>query len=135
MENNQKHKGGTTRESSSASSAKCRQRTPPVCAPKKIIEQEEEKEEIKSSSKKSSSSEDLGKLDYEIIDLHLRQTHISLSISKHIKDAVNAIDFELPVDKEFYDKVKIGSEIVDEFRMGSLVLSGSFRSCDIFIYK
>ena len=76
-----------------------------------------------------------GKQPKYVLKLHLRQTHISLSISKHIKDAVNAIDFELPVDKEFYDKVKIGSEIVDEFRMGSLVLSGSFRSWDIFIYK
>jgi hypothetical protein len=45
-----------------------------------------------------------------------------------MKDAMNAIEFELPVDKEFYDNLTIGSEIVDNFRVGSLVMYGSFGS-------
>lgn len=71
---------------------------------------------------------DSGQKPKYVLTLHLKQSHISLSISKHIKDAVNAIDFELPVDKEFYDKVKVGDDIVDEFRMGSMLLRGSFGS-------
>jgi PBP1b-binding outer membrane lipoprotein LpoB len=61
-----------------------------------------------------------------ILKLRLKQSHFSLSIKKHIKDAVNSIDFELPVDKEFYDSVNEGDEIVDKFRFGSFILSGSF---------
>jgi len=36
-----------------------------------------------------------------MLKLRLKQSHLSLSIKKHIKDAVNAIEFELPVDQEF----------------------------------
>ncbi len=60
-----------------------------------------------------------------VLKLKLKQSHISLSITKHIKDSMNAIEFEMPVDKEFYDNVNVGSEIVDSFRVGSLLLSGS----------
>ncbi len=61
-----------------------------------------------------------------ILKLHLKQTHFSLSISKHIKDAMNAMDFEMPVDKEFYESVSIGTDIVNNFRVGSCILYGSF---------
>ena len=61
-----------------------------------------------------------------ILKIRLKQSHFSLSIKKHIKDAVNAIDFELPVDKEFYNSVSEGTKLVDKFRFGSLILSGSF---------
>lgn len=63
-----------------------------------------------------------------IVKFKLKQSHISLSISKHIKDAANAIEFEMPVDKEYYDKLEIGQNIVDEFRIGSAILYGSFGS-------
>ncbi len=68
-----------------------------------------------------------------ILKIRLKQAHFSLSISKHIKDAVNAIDFEIPVDKEFYDSVSKGTEIIDDFRFGSLVLSGSFGDWEMTV--
>lgn len=68
-----------------------------------------------------------------ILKLRLKQAHFSLSIKKHIKDAVNAIDFEMPVDKEFYDSVSKGTEIIDEFRFGSLVLGGSFGDWEMTV--
>jgi hypothetical protein len=68
-----------------------------------------------------------------ILKLRLKQAHFSLSIKKHIKDAVNAIDFEIPVDKEFYDSVSVGTEIIDEFRFGSLVLGGSFGDWEMTV--
>ncbi len=61
-----------------------------------------------------------------IIEFKLKQTHFTLDLDQHVKDAMNAITFELPVDKTFYDSVKEGDEIVDKFRMGSLIISGSF---------
>ncbi|MCU0470264.1 MAG: hypothetical protein MUF58_16860 [Arcicella sp.] len=68
-----------------------------------------------------------------ILKIRLKQSHFSLSIKKHIKDAVNAIDFEIPVDKEFYDSVSKGTEIIDDFRFGSLVLSGSFGDWEMTV--
>lgn len=68
-----------------------------------------------------------------ILKLLLKQAHFSSSIKKYIKDAVNSIDFEMPVDKEFYDSVKVGTEIIDDFRFGSLVLSGSFGDWEMTV--
>tara|TARA_R110000772_G_scaffold95789_3_gene194146 strand:- start:888 stop:1352 length:465 start_codon:yes stop_codon:yes gene_type:complete len=60
-----------------------------------------------------------------ILKIKLKQSHFSLSIKKHIKDSMNEIEFEMPVDKEFYDSVHVGTEILDEFRSGSFILYGS----------
>lgn len=68
-----------------------------------------------------------------ILKLHLKQSHLSLSIKKHIKDAINSVDFEIPVDKEFFDSVKKGTSIVDDFRFGSLVLNGSFGDWELTV--
>lgn len=74
-----------------------------------------------------------GKTPKYILKLHLKQSHFSLSIKKHISDAVNAIDFELPVDKDFYNSVEVGTEIVDEFRTGSFWLKGSFGDWEMSV--
>lgn len=68
-----------------------------------------------------------------ILKLKLKKSHLSLSITKHIKDNMNAIEFEMPVDKEFYDSVTVGSEIVDSFRVGSLLLSGSLGDWEMTV--
>lgn len=70
-----------------------------------------------------------------ILKLRLKQSHLSLSIKKHIKDAMNAVDFEIPVDKEFYDSVEEGQEIIDNFRFGSMVLYGSFGDWELKVKK
>jgi len=66
-----------------------------------------------------------GKTPQYILKIHLKQSHFSLDIGKHMKDAMNSIDFELPVDKDFYNSVNVGTKIVDEFRSGSFILYGS----------
>lgn len=68
-----------------------------------------------------------------ILKLHLAQSHFSLSIKKHLKDYANGVDFEIPVDKEFFDSVKKGEKLVDKFRFGSLFLSGSFGDWELTI--
>lgn len=78
---------------------------------------------------------DSGKIPQYILKIHLSQSHLSLSISQHMKDAANAVDFELPVAKEFYDSVKEGDKIVDNFRAGSFMLYGSIGSWDMKITK
>jgi chromosome segregation ATPase len=61
-----------------------------------------------------------------VIKFELKQSRFSLDIGQHMKDSMNAAEFELPVDKEFYDSVHVGQELVDKFRTGSLLINGSF---------
>jgi len=68
-----------------------------------------------------------------VLKLRLKQANFSLNIKKHIKNAVNAVDFEMPVDKEFYDSVSEGTEIIDKFRFGSFVLGGSFGDWEMTV--
>lgn len=74
-----------------------------------------------------------GKTPKYVLKLKLKQSHFSLDISKHIKDAMNAIEFELPVDKDFYNQVSIGTNIVDEFRFGSFILNGSYGDWEMTV--
>lgn len=67
-----------------------------------------------------------GKTPRYILKVELSQSHFTLDLNEHLKDAMNAIEFEIPVDKEFYNSVSKGTEIVDEFRTGSLIINGSF---------
>lgn len=68
-----------------------------------------------------------------IITFGLKQSRISLDLWKHAKDAMNATEFQLPVDKEFFEAVTVGTEITDEFRTGSFLLKGSFSSWKIWV--
>lgn len=63
-----------------------------------------------------------------VVELEIKQEHLSLSLSKHAKDSINAFEFKLPVSKEYYDSVNKKDVIVDDFRTGSLVTEGSVGS-------
>lgn len=68
-----------------------------------------------------------------VLALRLKQSRISLDPFEHAKDAMNAITFQLPVDKEFYDSVVVGQELVDKMRTGSIILNGSFSSWNLTV--
>ena len=68
-----------------------------------------------------------------ILRIKLKQSHLSLDIREHLKDAMNAIEFEIPVDKDFYNSVSVGTKITDEFRVGSFVLNGSIGKWNMII--
>lgn len=68
-----------------------------------------------------------------ILKLRLKQSRVSLDLFEHAKDAMNSIEFEIPVDKEFYNQVSVGDEIIDNFRAGSFIINGSFGSWDMKI--
>lgn len=68
-----------------------------------------------------------------VVTFKIKQTHVSLSISKHIKDALNEITIEIPVDKEYYESLSVGDVISDEFRIGSFVARGSFGNWKITV--
>ena len=68
-----------------------------------------------------------------VVTFNIKQLHYTLDIGQHLKDAVNDITIQIPVDKEYYDAVEIGDTIADDFRMGSLIFKGSWGSWDITV--
>jgi len=61
-----------------------------------------------------------------ILKLQLRQVSYSLSIKKQLRDALNTVEFDIPVNKQYYEQVNVGDDLVDGFRVGSLIMRGSF---------
>lgn len=68
-----------------------------------------------------------------IVTFNIKQSHFTLDFTQHIKDEMNDISIQIPVDKEYYDSVEIGDTIADDFRMGSLIMSGSFGNWDVTV--
>ena len=68
-----------------------------------------------------------------VVTFNIKQSHFTLDLSEHMKDEMNDISIQIPVDKEYYDSIKVGDTIADDFRMGSLVMKGSFGSWDITV--
>ena len=60
-----------------------------------------------------------------IVTIKIKQVHYSLDFTEHLKDELNEVSIQIPVDKEFYDTVAVGDVIDDSFRMGSLLAKGS----------
>lgn len=68
-----------------------------------------------------------------IVTFNIKQSHFTLDIGQHLKDEMNDISIQIPVDKEYYDSVEVGDTIADDFRMGSFIFKGSFGSWDITV--
>ena len=68
-----------------------------------------------------------------VVTFKIKQTHFTLALTEHFKDALNDISISIPVDKEYYDSVEIGDEIDDSFRLGSFIFKGSFGSWDVSV--
>lgn len=70
-----------------------------------------------------------------MIQIDIRNSSFSLDIGKHIRNAMNAVQMDIPVDKEFYDAVKEGQELKSGFKTASFVMKGSISSIKISCVK
>ena len=68
-----------------------------------------------------------------VITFNIKQTHFTLDLGEHLKDAMNDISIEIPVDKEYYDSVEIGDTIDNSFRVGSFIWKGSFGNWKVTV--
>lgn len=69
-----------------------------------------------------------------IIKVKIHQTTYTLDIGEHIKNKINDIEFEIPVDKSYYDRCSIGQTVSDPgLKIGSLVFNGDFSKLNITI--
>lgn len=67
-----------------------------------------------------------GKEPKYIVKFKIKQGTYTLDIWEHMKNEVNAIEFEIPVCKEFYNYIDIGQDITNSFKYGSLLVNGDF---------
>lgn len=68
-----------------------------------------------------------------IVTFNIKQSHFTLDLGQHLKDELNDISIQIPVDKEYYDTIEVGDVIADNFRVGSLIFKGSFGNWDITV--
>jgi len=68
-----------------------------------------------------------------VLTIEIKQVHYSLNTDNILKDSMNAITIQIPVDKEYYDSVEIGDKLSDKFRTGSYIISGSLGSWNISV--
>ncbi|MEY8573250.1 hypothetical protein AALD01_02410 [Oscillospiraceae bacterium 21-37] len=68
-----------------------------------------------------------------VVTFKIKQSHFTLDIGEHIKDSMNEITLDVSVDKEYFDAVSIGDTINRDFRMGSLIMHGSFGNWKVTV--
>lgn len=68
-----------------------------------------------------------------IVTFQLKQTHVSLNLATHAKDALNKAEFDVVVSEDYYNSVSIGDIINNDFRVGSAVLKGSFGKWEVSV--
>lgn len=63
-----------------------------------------------------------------IVKFKIKQGTFTLDIFEHIKNNVNSIEIELPVNRDFYNRLSIGQDLTDQFKWGSLIFDGDFST-------
>lgn len=63
-----------------------------------------------------------------VVTFEIKQGTFTLDIGEHIKNRVNAVKVDIPVSKQFYNRVTIGEEINRSFKYGSLIFNGDFSN-------
>jgi hypothetical protein len=69
-----------------------------------------------------------------IVKIKIHQTTYTLDLEEHIKNKINDIEFEIPVDKSYYDNCSIGQKVSDPgLKLGSLLVDGDFSKLKVKI--
>jgi hypothetical protein len=67
-----------------------------------------------------------------VLTIEIKQSHFSLNPFEHIKDSINKTEIKIPVDKEYYDSVSIGDNLIKKkFRAGSFIINGSIGDWEL----
>ncbi len=63
-----------------------------------------------------------------IVKFKIKQGTFTLDPFEHVKNEMNSIEIEVPVNKGYYDRLSIGQDLTDKFKWGSLVMDGDFST-------
>lgn len=68
------------------------------------------------------------------VQFKLKQSNISLDITKHIRNFMNAVTFDWEVPKAIHKELKVGDDVIRKgFRVGSLIKSGSMGDWHLIV--
>ena len=69
-----------------------------------------------------------------IVKIQIHQTTYTIDPAEYIKNKINDIEFEIPVDKAYYDNCIIGQKVSDPgLKIGSLIMDGDFSKLRVKI--
>jgi hypothetical protein len=75
-----------------------------------------------------------GKRPMYILTLKFKKKRVNpFDVGGAIKDEMNSFEFDVPVDKRFYDKQRVGSTVADNFKTASFFFSGKMQSLGITV--
>lgn len=63
-----------------------------------------------------------------IVKFQIKQGTFTLDPWEHIKNSMNAIEIEIPVDREYYHALSLNQDLTDAFKWGSLIMDGDFSN-------
>ena len=63
-----------------------------------------------------------------IVKFKIKQGTFTLDLFEHAKNEMNSIEIEVPVNRDYYNRLSIGQDITDSFKWGSLVMDGDFST-------
>lgn len=63
-----------------------------------------------------------------IVKFKIKQGTFTLDLFEHAKNEMNSIEIEIPVNKDYYNRLSIGQDITDSFKWGSLIVDGDFST-------
>lgn len=63
-----------------------------------------------------------------IVKFQIKQGTFTLDPWEHIKNSMNAIEVEIPVDRDYYNALKMNQDLTDAFKWGSLIMDGDFSN-------
>lgn len=81
-----------------------------------------------SNLRREKSALRLGREPKYIVKFKIKQGTFTLDIFEHAKNEMNAIEIEVPVNRDYYNRLSIGQDITDSFKWGSLVMDGDFST-------
>lgn len=97
-----------------------------------IASLEEEKSSLEKYISDYKNENDIKKY---VITLEIKQSHFTLDVGEHIKDSMNKVEIQIPVDKQYFDSLNEGDILEDSFRFGSWLMKGSYGSWKVKILK
>jgi hypothetical protein len=75
-----------------------------------------------------------GKEPAYILTLKFKKKRVNpFDVGGAIKDEMNSFEFDIPVDKRFYDKQRVGATVADKFKTASFFLGGKMQSLGITV--
>lgn len=59
-----------------------------------------------------------------LVKIKIKQGTFTLDPFEHIKNEANATEMEIPVSRDFYNTVSVGTDLTDSFKAGSFWIDG-----------